>query len=63
MPRLFVLPFHVFCKENSCFFFLLHAHFDVCHYLMILCHFDMMNDKNVFSFYLINTLVIVMLLD
>ena len=25
------------------FFSLLHAHFDVCHYLMILCHFDQMN--------------------
>ena len=27
---------------------LLHAHFDVCHYLMILCHFDQMNDKIIF---------------
>ena len=24
---------------------LLNAHFEVCHYLMILCHFDQMNDK------------------
>ena len=31
--------FHVFCKENSCFS-LLHAHFDICHCLMILYHFD-----------------------
>ena len=25
-------------------FLLLHVHFDVCHYLVILCHFDQMND-------------------
>ena len=30
-------------------FSLLNAHFDVCHYLMILCHFDQMNDKMMFS--------------
>ena len=30
-------------------FSLLHAHFDVCHYLMILCHFDLMNDIMMFS--------------
>ena len=30
------------------FFSLLHVHFDVCHYLMILCHFDQMNDKMMF---------------
>ena len=29
-------------------FLLLHEHFDVCHYLMILCHFDKMNDKMMF---------------
>ena len=29
-------------------FLLLHAHFDVCQYLMILCHFDQMNDKMMF---------------
>ena len=29
-------------------FSLLHAHFDVCHYLMILCHFDQMNDIMMF---------------
>ena len=33
------------------FFSLLHAHFDVCHYLMILRHFDQMNDIMMFSFY------------
>ena len=27
---------------------LLHAHFDVCHYLMTLCHFDQMNDRIMF---------------
>ena len=26
------------------FFLLSHAHFDICHYRMILCHFDQMND-------------------
>ena len=30
-------------------FLLLHIHFDVCHYLMILCHFDKMNDRMMFS--------------
>ena len=30
------------------FFLLLHAHFDVCHYLMILCHFDQINDIMMF---------------
>ena len=29
-------------------FSLLHAHFDVCHYLVILCHFDQMNDNMMF---------------
>ena len=29
-------------------FSLLHAHFDVCHYLVILYHFDKMNDKMMF---------------
>ena len=52
MGRLFVLvgvlPFDIFCKESSCFS-LLHAHFDICHYLMILCHFDRMNDIMMFS--------------
>ena len=33
-------------------FWLLHAYFDVCHYLVILCHFDQMNDKVMFSFLL-----------
>ena len=32
---------------------LLHAHFDVCYHLMILCHFDQMNDKMMFSFLLL----------
>ena len=31
------------------FFSLLYAHFDVCHYLMILCHFDQMNYRMMFS--------------
>ena len=30
-------------------FLLLHAHFDLRHYLMILCHFDQMNDRIMFS--------------
>ena len=34
-----VLSFHVLCKENHAFS-LLHAHFNVCHYIVILCHFD-----------------------
>ena len=46
-----VFPFHVFCKESSCFS-LLHVHFDICHYLMILYHFDYMNDKMRFFFLL-----------
>ena len=29
-----ICPFHVFCEESSCFS-LLHAHFDVCHYLTV----------------------------
>ena len=37
----FVTKAHVFS--------LLRAHFDVYHYLMILCHFDKMNDKMMFS--------------
>ena len=31
------------------FFSLLHAHFDVCRYLMILYHFDQINDIMMFS--------------
>ena len=50
-----VLPFHIFCKENS-YFLLLHTHFEVCHYLVILCHFDQMNDKIMF-FFLFNQLL------
>ena len=34
------------------FFLLLHIHFYVCHYLMILRHFDHMNDKIMFFFIL-----------
>ena len=30
------------------FFSFLHAHFDICCYFMILCHFDQMNDKMMF---------------
>ena len=33
------------------FNFLLHAYFDVCYYLMILCHFDQMNDIMIFYFF------------
>ena len=33
-------------------FSLLHAHFDTCHYLVILCHFDWMNDIIMFFFLL-----------
>ena len=29
-------------------FSLLHVYFYVCHYLMILCHFDQMNDRIMF---------------
>ena len=39
-------------------FSLLHAHFDVCHYLMIFCHFDMMNGIMMF-FFLLNQLSLV----
>ena len=34
--------------RKSYVFSLLHAHFDVYHYLMILCHFDQMNDIMMF---------------
>ena len=55
MRRLFVLvrllPFHVFCKESS-HFSLLHAHFYICHYLMILYHFNQMNNRMMFFFLL-----------
>ena len=40
----FVMKSHIFS--------LLHAHFDVYHYLMILCHFDQMNDIMMFFFLL-----------
>ena len=30
-------------------FSLLHAYFDVCHYLVILCHFNQMNDRMMLS--------------
>ena len=33
-------------------FSLLHEHFDVFHYLVILCHFDQMNDIIMFFFLL-----------
>ena len=46
-----VLPFHIFCKESSCVSFL-RAHFDICHYLMILYHFDQINDIIMFFFQL-----------
>ena len=35
-------------------FSLLHTYFDVCHYLMILCHFDQMNNRMIFFFFLLN---------
>ena len=37
-----------FVRKAHIFFSLLHAHFDVCHYLTILCRFDKMNDKIMF---------------
>ena len=40
----FVKKVHVFS--------LLHTHFNICHYLMILYHFDQMNDKMMFFFLL-----------
>ena len=46
-----VLPFNIFCKKRS--FSLLHTHFDVYHYLVILCYFDHMNDRMMF-FLLLN---------
>ena len=51
------------CFSGSFVFSLLHARFDICYYLMILYHFDQMNDRIIFFFVLINALVIVMLLD
>ena len=33
-------------------FSLLHAYFDICYYLMILCHFDKMNNRMMFFFLL-----------
>ena len=33
-------------------FSLLHAHFDICHYLIILCHFDHLKDIMKFFFLL-----------
>ena len=33
-------------------FSLLYVHFDVCHYLRILCHFDQMNDRMVFFLFI-----------
>ena len=35
-------------------FFVITCIFDVCHYLIILCHFDQMNDKMMFFFFLLN---------
>ena len=48
-----VFPFHVFLKKTHVFL-LLHPHFDVCHYLRILCHFDQMNDKMMFFLFILN---------
>ena len=44
-------------------FSLLHAYFNVYYYLIILCHFDKMNDIIMFFLFIENTFVIVMLLD
>ena len=40
-----------FVRKSHAFLFL-HAYFDVCHYLMILYHFNQMNDKMMFFFLL-----------
>ena len=40
--------FFMYFVKKAHAFSLLHAHFDVCHYLMILCHFDQMNDIMMF---------------
>ena len=40
------------------FFSLLHAYFDVCHYLMILCHFDQMNDITMFFLFIESILLL-----
>ena len=37
---------------------LLHAYFDVCHYLMILCHFDQMNNRIKFFLFIESILVL-----
>ena len=44
-------------------FSLLYVNFDICHYFMILCHFDQMNDRIMFFSLLNHTLIIVMFLD
>ena len=41
-----------FIRKTHVFFLLLYAHFEVYHYLMILCHFDQMNDTMMFFFLL-----------
>ena len=54
LESLFLWDFFLFMYfvRKACVFSLLHAHFDVWRYLMILCHFDLMNDKIMFfSFY------------
>ena len=42
----------MYFARNAHAFSLLHAHFDVSHDLMILCHFDKMNDRIMFFFIL-----------
>ena len=38
----------MYFERKAHVFSLLLAYFDVCHYLMILCHFDQMNEKIMF---------------
>ena len=47
--------------RNAHAFSLLHAHFDTYHYLMILCHFDLMNDKMMFFFFVSIELILLSL--
>ena len=38
----------MYFERKAYVFSLLYVHFDVCYYLMTLCHFDKMNDKIMF---------------
>ena len=44
--------FFMYFVRKAHVFSLLYTHFDVCHYLMILCHFDKMNDIMMFFIYI-----------